>query len=327
MKAMVIDRFGGPEELELREIPTASPGEGEVLIRVAYAGVNPADCKIRAGKLGKWEFPFPVVTGFDAAGVIDQVGPGVTDLAPGDRVTTLSDQLFGAHGSYAEYVCCRAIRVQKLPDTVSFRDGATIPVGGATAYGAVVDLGQVKAGDRVFVNGGAGSVGLFAIQLASARGAAVATTCSPRNNALVHGAGAECTIDYNAQDVMAALKAWSPDGADLIVDCIGLDSLPADSARCVGRGGRIVCIYTGIRDIQGYDAALCAELGVELILNLSAFERQSDHLRGAVEGFRNGTLQPPPITEFALADAAEAHRLSETSHVSGKLVLKVADLA
>ncbi len=325
MKAMVIDRFGGPEELQLREIPTPQPGPGEVLIRVVWAGVNPADCKIRAGKLGKWEFPFPIVTGFDAAGVIEQVGEGVEDFSPGDRVVTLSDQLFGGHGSYAEYVRCRAIRVQKLPDQVSFRDGATIPVGGATAFGAVVDLGQVRAGDRVFVNGGAGSVGLFAIQLAKAAGATVATTCSPRNNSLVRAAGAECMIDYNARNVMAGLREWSPDGVDLIVDCIGLDSLPADAARAVKRGGRIVCIYTGIHDIAGYDAALCAELGVELILNISAFERQNDHLRGAVQGFRDGSLTAPPITEFTLSEAAEAHRLSETAHVSGKIVLKVSE--
>jgi 2-desacetyl-2-hydroxyethyl bacteriochlorophyllide A dehydrogenase len=327
MKAMVIDRFGGPDTFELREIEMPRPSDDEIVIRTAYAGVNPADWKMREGLVpGIREYVFPLVIGFDAAGVVEEVGAAVTRFKPGDRVTTLTDNLIGTHGSYAEKVRTRVNRVQHLPDNVSFREGATIPVGGATAYGAVVDLGKAAKGDKVFVNGGAGSVGLFAIQMAKNAGASVATTCSQRNDELVRDYGADLVIDYNSQDIAGELAKWAPEGVDLIVDAIGLSSLPADAARSVRKGGKIVSIYTAIKDVEGFDADVAKERGVELIPNLVAFERQDDHFRGTIDGFEKGVLRAPPIVDMALSDVAEAHRLSEQGHVRGKIVLKIADL-
>ena len=327
MKAMVIDRHGSPELFQLREIATPEPREGEVLIRTSYASVNPADWKIREGVLENFAtFRFPLVTGFDAAGVVEAVGTGVTDFIPGDRVATLSDHLEGAQGSYAEKIRVRAIRVQHLPESLSFREAAAIPVAGATAYGATVDIGRAKRGDRVFVNGGAGGVGLFALQLASRCGASVATTCSPRNTDLVRNFGADLAIDYNSSDVLSELAGWAPDGLDLIVDAVGNDSLPADTARVVKRGGRIVCIFTAIKDLEGFDADLCRERDIELILNMSAHSRLEQHFKGVMDGFRDGGLKVPPLIELPLAEVAEAQRLSKEGHVRGKIVLKVAAL-
>ncbi|MFD2272727.1 SDR family NAD(P)-dependent oxidoreductase [Undibacterium arcticum] len=162
MRAIVIHRFGGPEELQLAEVATPEPGAGEVLIRVVLAGVNPADWKCREGRLQHYfNYQFPFIVGFDAAGVVERVGESVTEYAVGDTVLTSSNQGRGEWGSYAEYVKSSTANVARLPKGIDFAQGATIPTAGATAWGAVHDVGAVKAGQKVLINGGSSSVGIF----------------------------------------------------------------------------------------------------------------------------------------------------------------------
>jgi NADPH2:quinone reductase len=178
MKAMVIDRFGGPEVFRMAQVATPEPGPGEVLIKVAFAGVNPADWKCREGLLARYfEYKFPFIVGFDAAGTVEKIGAGVTGFKPGDRVLTSSNQGVGEWGSYAEYVKSGIERVARVPEGISFADATTIPTAGGTAWGAVMDVGGAKPGQTFFINGGAGGVGSFAIQLAAMLGGRVIVTC------------------------------------------------------------------------------------------------------------------------------------------------------
>lgn len=179
MRAMVIDRFGGPEMLREARIerPIATPGT--VVVRVAYCGVNPADWKVREGWLSRYfDYCFPFVPGFDAAGVVADVRDGDSPFRIGDRVVTASNQGKGERGTYAEYVVSDFDRVARLQDNVSLMDAAALPTAGITAHEAVLDVGGAAAGMRVLVHGGAGGTGGYAIQLARIAGAHVATSCN-----------------------------------------------------------------------------------------------------------------------------------------------------
>ncbi|MFC3106613.1 zinc-binding alcohol dehydrogenase family protein [Undibacterium arcticum] len=324
MRAIVIHRFGGPEELQLAEVATPEPGAGEVLIRVVLAGVNPADWKCREGRLQHYfNYQFPFIVGFDAAGVVERVGESVTEYAVGDTVLTSSNQGRGEWGSYAEYVKSSTANVARLPKGIDFAQGATIPTAGATAWGAVHDVGAVKAGQKVLINGGSSSVGIFAIQLAKAAGCEVAATCGPANLDFVKSLGADHVINYRSEAVLEATAAWAPEGVDLLVDAIGLSSLPADSTRVIRPGGALVAIATLIQDIGGFDAALAKSRDVRLLSNMAAAARIPEHLRAVVDAVAQGRVTTPPYEILPLEQAGEAHRRVADGHVRGKLLLRV----
>lgn len=324
MRAIVIYRFGGPEELQLAEVPTPEPGAGEVLIRVVLAGVNPADWKCREGRLQPYfNYQFPFIVGFDAAGVVERVGESVTGYAVGDAVLTSSNQGRGEWGSYAEYLKSSTATVAKLPDGIDFAQGATIPTAGATAWGAIHDVGAVQAGQKVLINGGSGSVGMFAIQLAKAAGCEVAATCGPANLDFVKSLGADRVIDYRGENVLEATAAWAPAGVDLLLDAVGLGSLPPDATRVIRPGGALVAIATLIQDIAGFDAALAKSRDVRLLSNMAAAARIPEHLRAVVDAVAQGRVKTPPYEILPLEQAGEAHRRVADGHVRGKLLLRV----
>jgi len=210
MYAMIIEETGGPEVLKYGELPTPVPGTGEVLIRVAYAGVNPADWKNRQGLLAAFRpYVFPYVIGFDAAGVIAAVGEGVTDLKVGDSVFTPTNHGQGSQGSYAEYVLADDHLVARVPAGLELDQAAALPVAALTAWQALFDRGALAAGQRVMIHGGAGGLGSFAVQLARWAGAEVAATCSTRNVEYLQGLGVARVIDYQQEDIAAAIKAAS----------------------------------------------------------------------------------------------------------------------
>lgn len=323
MRAMVINGFGGPEVLQEATIerPVAQPGN--VVIQVACCGVNPADWKAREGWLSSFfDYRFPFVLGFDAAGVIAELGDGVSGLALGDRVVTSSNQGFGERGSYAEFVASDVDRVAKLPDHIPFAHAAAIPTAAITAYEAVMDVGQAGPGKRVLVHGGAGGTGSYAIQIARIAGATVATTCSPRNADYVAGLGAEQVIDYHTQDVVAATRAWAPDGVDLVVDTVGQGTL-IDAVEAVKRGGVVAPIATLIGDEPHCDPDRARQLGVSVVPTMSNHLRQGRQLRELVALMADGRLVTPAITTMPLAQVAEAHRRVQDGHVRGKIVLAV----
>ena len=323
MQAMALDRFGGPEVLALATIDRPRAAPGQVIVQVAYAGVNPADWKAREGWLSRYfDYHFPFVVGFDAAGIVAEVGDGVTGLAPGDRVVTASNQGKGERGSYAQYVASDRERVVKLPDHVGLRDAAALPTAGITAWEAVFDVGGTQAGSTVLVNGGAGGTGGYAIQLARMAGGRVAATCGPANLDYVRSLGADLAIDYRQGGVREAIAAWAPEGVDLVVDTVGQGSL-LDAVEMVRPGGIIAPIATLIADEPMFDPARAAERGVRVIPTIADFAHQERQLNALVEALAAGRIRTPEITLLPLDEAGEAHRRVAAGHVRGKILLAV----
>ncbi len=326
MQALIIDRCGGPELMHLAQIDTPEPGPGEVVIKLAYAGVNPVDWKCREGWLsGFFEYKFPFVLGFAGAGVVSVVGPGVTDFAVGDRVVTSSNQGKGENGTYAEFVKSAEQRVAHLAASVDFAVGASVPTAAVTAWEAVFGTGALKADQMVLINGGAGGMGSFAIQFVNYGGGRVATTCGPRNLEYVRELGAELAIDYRAQNVRDAVLQWAPEGVDLLIDLVGQGTI-LDGLELVRPGGRIVPIATLIEDEPFWDKDEASAREVQIIPTMSNSRQAGEQLRKIVGLYNEGLLRPPAIEVLPLAEAAEAHRQVREGHVRGKIVLKIADL-
>ena len=327
MYAMIINETGGPEVLEFGELDTPEPGPGELRIRVAYAGVNPADWKNREGMLAAFRpYVFPCIIGFDAAGVVDKVGDGVTGFAPGDRVFTPTNHGQGGQGSYAEYAIAAVDRVAHIPAGLSFAHAAALPVAALTAWQGLFDRGGVEAGQRVLIHGGSGGLGSFAVQFAHWAGAHVAATCSTRNVEYVRGLGVGLVIDYCKGAIAGAVAAWAPGGLDYLMDAVGISTLP-DGIDLVRPGGVYVSIPTlcDDGDIQAGIAASEAK-GVRRVFSTMSDVGCAATLARIAQLLVDGAVKLPPVTEYALQDAAEAHRQIQGGHTRGKIVLKVADL-
>ena len=327
MHAIIINETGGPEVLRYGEIETPEPGPGELRVRVAYAGVNPADWKNRQGMLAMYRpYVFPYIIGFDAAGVVDKLGEGVTGFAVGDRVFTPTNHGQGGQGSYAEYALAATDRVAHIPDGLGFAEAAALPVAALTAWQGLFDRGGVKAGQRVMIHGGSGGLGSFAVQFARWAGAHVAATCSTPNVDYVRGLGAERVIDYRKEDIADALAAWAPGGLDYLMDAVGVSTLP-NGLDLVRAGGTYVSIPT-LNDDGDIPASMAASAakGVTREFSVMTDVGSAATLAQIARLLAEGHVKLPPIKEYALRDAAEAHRQIEGVHTRGKLVLKVADL-
>lgn len=326
MRAMVIDGFGDADMLHWGELPTPEPGPGEVLVRVVCAGVNPADWKTREGKLSAYiDYHFPFVLGFDLAGIVETVGEGVDAFRPGDHVFGMSRQGQGLDGSYAEYCIADAAFLAPLPPGWSFAQAAALPVAGTTAYGGIVDVGELQKGQLVLINGGAGGVGSIGIQVAKALGARVAVTCGVDNHAYVGGLGAELAIDYRGGDVVGQIRKWAPDGVDLVLDAVGLDTLLPAALDIVASGGRYVEIETLVSRAGDALVAEAAARGIGILSNMVAVARLPEHLKGLAMLCASRGVKPPAIEALPLGEVAEAHRRVEAQHVRGKIILDVAD--
>lgn len=326
MRAMVIDGFGGADMLHWDELPMPEPGPGEVLVRVVCAGVNPADWKTREGKLSAYiDYHFPFVLGFDLAGLVEAVGAGVEAFQPGDRVFGMSRQGQGQGGSYAEYCIADAAFIAPLPPGWSFAQAAALPVAGTTAYGGLVDAGELREGQLVLINGGAGGVGSIGIQVAKALGARVAVTCGADNQSYVRGLGAELAIDYRGGDVAGNIRKWAPDGVDLVLDAVGLDTLLPAALDIVAPRGRYVEIETLMSRAGDELVAEAAKRDIRILSNMIAVARLPEHLKGLAALCASRGVKPPAIEALPLGDAAEAHRRIEAQHVRGKIILDVAD--
>jgi NADPH:quinone reductase-like Zn-dependent oxidoreductase len=332
MKAMQIDRFGGPEELKLRDAPIPQPGPGQVLIKTAYASINPADWKSRAGLLPHMSmfYTFPITIGFDCSGVVEAVGEGVTRFRPGDKVITLSGMGQGLPGTYAEYCVTPEPRVAPLPKHLSLAEGATIPIASASAASSILDVAKAKAGDKVLVNGGAGSVGTFAIQFLRHLGCEVAATCSTRNVEYVRGLGANLVIDYTRENIADAIRAWAPEGLGSVIDAVGQHSLPRETPDLIRDGGVLVCIQNLLTGPEAFDLEAAARRNIQVLDNV-AFAMTPDPTWFQVEAFRQlmaaveaGAVKPPPYKVMPLAQAAEAQKEVAEGHVRGKILLEVA---
>lgn len=316
MTQLQITAFGAPSVLRLNPSQDKVPAEGEVRVRICFAGVNPIDAKTRAG-LG-WaaaqnKEKLPWTPGYDVAGVVEKVGPGVGSLAEGDRVCGMVGFPLAA-GGYGESVVAREEELVKLEE-LALRQGAALPLAGLTAWQGLFEHGALKAGQRVLILAGAGGVGHLAVQFASAYGAEVVATASGDNHSFLHALGASKMVDYHDADWAAQVVADGP--VDLVLDLVGGESGKAALA-CVKPGGRLVTVPT-ITAQQIKDAA--ADSAIEVLGMLVHPDRQQ--LSQMLILLRQGEVQITVSGEFPLAEGALAHQAIEQGHVRGKLLLRM----
>jgi NADPH2:quinone reductase len=324
MRAVVINRVGGSEVLQLSKIEKPLPGPGEVLVKVHSAGVNPADWKCREGNLAQFlTYRFPFVLGFDLAGTVEAVGEGVEDFAADMKVFAQSDVGAGKWGSYAEYACVRQDSVVPMPVGLSFTEAAAVPTPALAAWAGLFDDGALQAGQKVLVHGGASAVGMFAIQFASVAGAEVIATCGADNLGYVQSLGCAQAIDYRAQNIRQAVQAWSPGGVDLVLDCVGCGSLQ-DALDMLSPGGMLVGILTLVEGDAGPDHAEAASRGLRTAVTYSKMP-SGGNLGKIAALMANGKVQPPRIETMPLAQVAIAHDLLQSGRAKRKLVLQMAE--
>ena len=305
MKAAFIERYGGPGELKYGELPDPVAGPGEVVIDVHAASINAADWKVRAGQYQQAKFP--LILGRDFSGVISAVGQGVTDLKVGDAVFGVCEA--GQEGAYAEKIAVKAAIVAKKPDALSHVNAAALALTGLTALSAIEDTLKLKPGETILIQGGAGGVAGFAIQLAKHIGAHVITTASAANHDYVRSLGADEIIDYNAVDFTRAVT-----NCDAVFDTVGAE-VAQRSFAVLKPGGRAAFIASGAqapKPSRDDVTSLRPPVG-----------RARRHLERIVELVQAGAVRPPEIKLYRLSDAADAHRLSESRHFRGKLVFQV----
>jgi len=305
MKAAFIERYGGPGELKYGELPDPVAGPGEVVIDVHAASINAADWKVRAGQYQQAKFP--LILGRDFSGVISAVGQGVTDLKVGDAAFGVCEA--GQEGAYAEKIAVKAAIVAKKPDALSHVNAAALALTGLTALSAIEDTLKLKPGETILIQGGAGGVAGFAIQLAKHIGAHVITTASAANHDYVRGLGADEIIDYNRVDFTHAVT-----NCDAVFDTVGAE-VAQRSFAVLKPGGRAAFIASGAqapKPSRDDVTSLRPPVG-----------RARRHLERIVELVQARAVRPPEIKLYRLSDAADAHRLSESRHFRGKLVFQV----
>jgi NADPH:quinone reductase-like Zn-dependent oxidoreductase len=315
MKAMAIDQFGGPGQLRLVDRPVPVPADDEVLVELQYTSVNPVDWKIREGYLKEFlPHRFPLIPGWDAAGIVRKVGRGVTAYKGGEKVYAYARKPAVQWGTYAEYVTVAADVAAPMPANVSFAQAAAIPLTALTAWQALFDFARLKSGQTVLIHGGAGGVGGMAIQLARHAGARVLTTASARNHEYVRGLGAHQPIDYTAGNFVDVLRKHEPGGADVVLDTVG-GAVLRESLRAVKRGGTLVSVV---------DEPNAAAAGAEDVRTGYVFVSPSGtQLREITALIEQGVLRPPRIEEMRLEQAPAAQERSRGRHIAGKIVLKI----
>ena len=320
MKAMRAHQAGGPEQLRYEDAPEPSPGDGQVLVRVRAAGINPADLVRLSGRLAPLKFPY--ITGTDVCGEVEALGSGVTGVTPGDRVFGRS---LGA--GYAEKTCLLAREAIPLPNGLSFEEGAAIPIPFYTAYYALHHKAGLKAGETVLVTAGGGGVGVAAIQLAKVAGARVLTTVGSDDKAeRTRELGADVAINYKQQDFAAEVLTHTDNrGADVIIENVASDNLAADCA-AVARSGRIVLIGTGTGKAPdasfGVLPALIKDITFYGMSLINADDAIPDMATAIGRLFEAGKLTAPVSKTYPLSEATQALNDLLDAKVFGKLVLR-----
>jgi len=305
MKAAYVQKFGGPEVLQYGDLPDPSNGPGEIVVDTFAASVNGADWKVRAGSYGQAKFP--LILGRDFSGVVSALAAGVADLRIGDEVFGVLE--VGRDGTYAEKIVVGASIVAKKPSALSHVDAAALALTGLTAMSAIEDTLKLKRGETILIQGGAGGVAGFGIQLAKHIGARVITTTSAANRDYVASLGADEIIDYNKQDFTKVVK-----DCDAVFDTVGGD-VALKSFAVLKPGGRAAFIASGAqapKPERSDVTSLRPPVG-----------RARVHLERIAHLFAIGAIRPPEIKLYPLSQAAEALRLSESRHFRGKLVLQV----
>src|SRR4051812_30479265 len=309
MKAVVVQKYGGPEVLSLQNIPLPEPKEDEIRIQVVAAGVNPVDAAIRSGMFAKFfKTKLPLIPGCDVAGRVEKTGASVKKFKIGDPVFACLTVERG--GGYAEYAVAKESQAAASPKSLNFIEAAAVPVVALTAWQALIDTAHLAGGQTVLIHGGSGGVGSFAIQIAKAKGAKVIATASTQNQDLLKELGADVAIDYSktkfeevAQDV------------DVVLDTVGRDTLTR-SYNVMKKGGYVVSVVAPPvkRDLE--------EHGVRgSVINMQPNAQELSEVGRLIDEKKIRVIvsQVLPLT-----DAGKAHAQIQTLHTRGKIVLKVA---
>lgn len=318
MKAAVIQGYGGTDQFEIQDLPCPEPGSGEILIRLRAAGVNPLDWKIRQGKL-RYVMParFPLVLGFDAAGVVEAVGPEVTGFEPGDRVYAYLDRRHG--GAYAGFAVTREAVAAPIPESLSFEEAAAIPLASLTALQALRDKGEVQPGDEVLINGASGGVGHFAVQIARILGARVTAVASGPHREMLLALGADRFIDYQEEDFLERDETYR-----IIFDVVGnlsfqeCDPLLAEHGVYIttqtGPGAWLSSVKTS------FAAGFSEEARKSRVIVVHPDGADLDEISGWVT---RGLLRPAIDQVFPLEEIGKAHEAVESGHTRGKVVIRI----
>ena len=320
MKAIRVHSLGGPEALELEEVPEPTPAAGEAVVRLSAAGVNYIDIYFRTGL---YKAPLPIPLGLEGAGTVTAVGEGVTDVAVGDRVAYT-----GTPGSYAEMCAVPADRLVKLPEGLSFRDGAAAMLQGMTAHYLVHSTYPLAEGDTCLVHAAAGGVGLLLCQMAKMRGATVIGTVStPQKAALARGAGADHTILYTEQDFVREVKQQTGGrGVDVVYDGVGAKTFEG-SLDCLRRRGMVALFGQSSGPVPPVDLSILNTKGSLFVTrpslghHMATREELVERANDVLGWVRDGKLRLRVEHVFPLERAADAHRALEGRLTTGKIVL------
>jgi NADPH:quinone reductase-like Zn-dependent oxidoreductase len=307
MKAVRMHQFGGPDVLQFEDAPEPQAGPGEIRIRVIAAGVNPADWKMREN--ARSGLSLPSIPGLDVAGVVDQAGADVQSFKPGDHVFAKTT---AGQGGYAEYTVVNASQAAHKPESINFVDAAAVPTAGLTAWQALFDTANLQSGQTVLIHGAAGGVGSFAVQLARWKDAFVIGTASGDHIAFVKDLGAQEVIDYTQLEFDEVACS-----VDVVLDTIGGETFER-SWKVLKPGGMIVTLIYGTisegkEEREGKHAALIVS------------RADGSELAQIARLIDEGKVKPVVTTVLPLSDARKAQEMSESHHISGKIVLQVAE--
>lgn len=320
MKAALLDAYGPSDRLAVREVPDPSPpGPGQVRVRVRAVSINPIDWKLRKGSF-RWVMParFPLLLGFDLAGEVDAIGPEVTRFQVGDPVFGASD-IHKHGGSYAELALARESALAAMPGVLSWEEAAALPVAGQTALQGLRGKGELDSGERVLINGASGGVGHLAVQIAFALGGQVTAVSSRKNLDFVRSLGAHEVIDYEDDDFLSRDEMW-----DVIFDVVGNSSYRDCEPVLSDQGG--IYVTTGFYPRYPIEATLTALGGLfgqrKRARNVMVKHRSED-LDVLARLANQGRLRPEIQEVFPLEKIAQAHTVSESGHVRGKIAVRI----
>jgi len=316
MKAVIIEKFGGIEQLQLTDMPKPTVGEGEVLIRVKAAGVNPVDWKIRKGLLAERGLPhqFSLILGWDMAGIIEETGYSARRFKAGDAVYAYCRRPIIQKGAYAEYIALPESYVSDKPKNISFEEAAAVPLAALTAYQSVYSAADIKQGESVLILGASGGVGSFAVQFAHLVGTKVFALASEKNHRYLKDLGANETLDYK-DDFCSSLKKILPAGVDVIFDCVGGKTLQ-QAHQCLKTGGRLVSICSPKGDVD-----LLAQLNAQFhYVFVEPNVSQLQYIQFLIESKQ---LKIHLDSIYPLEEVAAVHEKSEALHTTGKMVLTI----
>ncbi len=308
MKSIRIHAYGGTEVMVYEDAPRPTPARGDVLVRVHAAGVNPVDWKVREGRLqGRVNHRLPLILGWDVAGVVEELGVGVTHIKVGDAVYARPD--IARDGAYAEYIAVRAAELALKPRSLDFIHAAAVPLAALTAWQSLFDAAGLRAGQSVLIHAAAGGVGHFAVQLARWRGASVVATASKSNAEFLRGLGADEVIDYHDTPFEDAVTDM-----DVVLDTQG-GAIYERSWKVLKKGGIIVSL------INQPSAELAEQYGARAAyVFVQPDAEQLTQIAGLIDG---GIVKPVVETVFPLAEARQAHALIQAGHTRGKIILRV----